>query len=185
MNLGDYNDKLSGLTDAEHRNVCKVANFLISMDPNGTDRVFINEAEIDRIVSINSWNEIEKAIQALVELGYLRVIKHSDEDALYELHGGLSKLGRDNVRDAVAEMRKAERTSQECVKEGVCRKCGSSRVVTTEARIDSTQRVRRSANCIDCGAGEVYVYKLVFVGYETTGDNGDVLPAPTLKREEE
>ncbi len=75
--------------------------------------------------------------------------------------------------------------SQECVREGVCRKCGSSRVVTTEISIASDQQGQRIATCRDCGSGEIYIYKLVFVGYKTTGDNGDVLPARELNMEEE
>ena len=68
--------------------------------------------------------------------------------------------------------------SQECVKQGVCRKCGSPNVITSEPHNHSGIWCTRTATCVSCHTSEEYVYELVFVGYEKPGSD-DILPAPS------
>jgi len=68
--------------------------------------------------------------------------------------------------------------SQECVKQGICRKCGSPNVITSEPHNHSGIWCTRTATCVSCHTSEEYVYELVFVGYEKPGSD-DILPAPS------
>ena len=70
--------------------------------------------------------------------------------------------------------------SQECVKQGVCRKCGSPNVITSEPHNHRGIWCSRTATCVNCHESEEYVYELVFAGYEKPGE-GDIIPAPEEK----
>jgi len=67
--------------------------------------------------------------------------------------------------------------SQECVKQGVCRRCGSSCVVTSEPHGFSGMWCSRTATCVKCFSNEEYVYELTFIGYEKPGAD-DIIPVP-------
>jgi len=102
-----YDDTLRKLTDIEHSNMCKVANFFITLDPDGTDQVFTSVTEIKNNIAISSWGATQTAIQHLCDMGYLRVSKHDLKNNRYDFLGGLTKQRRDRVRAAVAEMKEA------------------------------------------------------------------------------